>query len=216
MRGPFSIVLRVAFCLIIGLLASGLSAWSWKLIRDRTWLWRTAAAHPWLLACLHRAHSPPHASWHRNPPFEHAPASWSRITGLGYRNDFATWGDAGKTNTTALEIEQWGLPLPCLEMSAHGYLGSSIPTREDSWESKRFETRFPKRPLWTGVAIDTLFFGAATWWLISLALAYRRRRQHRRRRRAGKCEICTYDRKGLPSGAVCPECGAPAPRERRK
>lgn len=29
-----------------------------------------------------------------------------------------------------------------------------------------------------------------------------------------QCPGCRYDRAGLPPGAVCPECGAPAPRAR--
>jgi rubrerythrin len=34
------------------------------------------------------------------------------------------------------------------------------------------------------------------------------RRLHGRRSRAGRCPLCNYNREGLASGAVCPECGA--------
>lgn len=32
---------------------------------------------------------------------------------------------------------------------------------------------------------------------------------------AGACERCRYDRRGLPSGAPCPECGHRPPAEQR-
>jgi hypothetical protein len=59
-------------------------------------------------------------------------------------------------------------------------------------------------PLWPGLAADTAFYSAA-WWLI-LFVPRRLRRTLRRRR--GLCPACRYDLRGLPPGALCPECGA--------
>jgi hypothetical protein len=56
-------------------------------------------------------------------------------------------------------------------------------------------------PLWIPLT-GALFATAAAWRLDALA---------RRRARAGLCSKCHYDRAGLASSAVCPECGAAAP-----
>jgi hypothetical protein len=55
-------------------------------------------------------------------------------------------------------------------------------------------------PLWLPLA-PTLLATAAAWRLDALA---------RRRARAGVCPKCDYDRAGLASSAVCPECGMPS------
>jgi hypothetical protein len=56
-------------------------------------------------------------------------------------------------------------------------------------------------PLWVPTVPLLLATGAA-WRLDALA---------RRRARAGCCAKCGYDLRGLRDGAVCPECGGPAP-----
>jgi len=56
-------------------------------------------------------------------------------------------------------------------------------------------------PLWPAAAAAMLA-SAAAWRLDTLA---------RRGARAGNCPNCNYNRTGLISGAVCPECGAAAP-----
>lgn len=57
-------------------------------------------------------------------------------------------------------------------------------------------------PIWQPLAV-ALLATATAWWLDTLA---------RRRGRPGLCPTCQYDRTGLPPGAVCPECGAAAPK----
>lgn len=62
----------------------------------------------------------------------------------------------------------------------------------------------PLRPLWPGLAINTIFYGAAIWMVWAGAGALRRGV----RRRRGRCVRCNYDLRGRASGAVvCPECG---------
>lgn len=55
-------------------------------------------------------------------------------------------------------------------------------------------------PMWPLVLL-TLATTSTAWWLDVLA---------QRREREGKCPKCGYDRAGLASGAVCPECGRAA------
>jgi hypothetical protein len=62
----------------------------------------------------------------------------------------------------------------------------------------------PIAPIWSGLVIDTLFYGTIAWGLLFLPGTLRRWR----RRRGGRCVKCGYDLKGLPAGAACPECGA--------
>jgi hypothetical protein len=62
--------------------------------------------------------------------------------------------------------------------------------------------RVPVRPLWTGLALDTLLWGAA-WCLPFVAWSAARRRNRERR---GACIACGYE--GTGSKAPCPECGS--------
>ena len=57
--------------------------------------------------------------------------------------------------------------------------------------------------LWPGFLIDTACYAVA--WALLLPLPGMARRALRRRR--GLCTACAYDLHGLPTGALCPECG---------
>ena len=60
----------------------------------------------------------------------------------------------------------------------------------------------PLRPLWSGFAINTVFY-AALLWMLWLSPFVVRRAIHRKR---GHCLKCGYDLRGDFS-AGCPECG---------
>ena len=61
----------------------------------------------------------------------------------------------------------------------------------------------PYQPIWTGFAINTVFY-AAILWLLTLG-PFTARRMIRRKR--GRCIKCGYDLRGAEHEA-CPECGA--------
>ncbi|MCH8152927.1 MAG: hypothetical protein IH830_11215 [Planctomycetes bacterium] len=60
----------------------------------------------------------------------------------------------------------------------------------------------PLRPIWPGFAINTLFYAAILWPLISGPFALR----HHIRRKRGLCVSCGYDLRHA-NHDVCPECG---------
>ncbi len=66
---------------------------------------------------------------------------------------------------------------------------------------------FPYRPLWPGFIANTLVYFVA--WASVLVVLFAGTTGMRRvlRARRGQCRRCGYDRSGLASAAVCPECG---------
>ncbi len=69
----------------------------------------------------------------------------------------------------------------------------------------RDEVWFPFGVIWTGFAINTIFYAAMLWLLAFGPFAARRFIREKRRR----CIKCGYDLRGTSGGGgVCPECGA--------
>ena len=68
----------------------------------------------------------------------------------------------------------------------------------------RGKSRFdlPIKPIWSGFAINTIFYGAILW-LLSLGPSATGRLIRRKR---GRCIKCGYNLRGT-SGGGCPECG---------
>jgi hypothetical protein len=62
----------------------------------------------------------------------------------------------------------------------------------------------PLRPIWSGFAVNTIFYAAILWLLIPGAFVLRRFL----RRRRGLCPACAYP---MGEGAVCTECGIELP-----
>lgn len=61
----------------------------------------------------------------------------------------------------------------------------------------------PWRFLWINLTLDTIFYAA----VLLLPYLLVRLIRHHLRRREGLCPRCAYDRSGLESSALCPECG---------
>jgi len=75
-------------------------------------------------------------------------------------------------------------------------------TAPPTWSIARTRA-LPLIPVWRGLAVDSLAYGAA-FAAIGLALTTVRRSWRRSR---GRCTRCGYARAGLEAGAACPECG---------
>ena len=72
------------------------------------------------------------------------------------------------------------------------------------YSSPEFAPRiFPFRPIWPGIAINTLIYATLGWLLLGGPFQVRRLIRHN----LGLCTKCGYDLRGY-SGGVCPECGA--------
>jgi hypothetical protein len=127
------------------------------------------------------------------------------------------WGDLGRHVDTLVRRRQqaFGFPLICLWYERSGGLsmfGSAMRvhggyeiTRALGRTRSGFaaEAALPLRPIWLGIAVNTLLY--TTFWLGVLHLLARWRKA--RGARAGKCPNCRYDLVGLRSDAACPECG---------
>lgn len=88
------------------------------------------------------------------------------------------------------------------EQGTHGRVQGGIHLGHKQTPNTFFVTELvlPLRPIWTGIAVNTLSYASLTWIIITLPLAWRRRRRVRR----GLCAECAYP---LGSSPVCTECG---------
>ncbi len=66
---------------------------------------------------------------------------------------------------------------------------------------------FPCRPLWPGFIANTVVYSTLCVLAALALMASRVLWPQARRARRGQCRRCGYDRRGLASAAVCPECG---------
>lgn len=64
----------------------------------------------------------------------------------------------------------------------------------------------PYGPIWSGLALNILFYGGIAFALVRGPKSLRRWR----RRKRGRCIRCNYDRAGLDASLPCPECGGGA------
>ncbi len=90
-------------------------------------------------------------------------------------------GTAGLVNVNGIQLPDW--------------------TSDDGWE--RWPRVLPLVPYWPGFIKNSALFAAL--WCCGLFAVPALRRKLRTRR--GLCAQCGYDRKGIPSGNRCPECG---------
>lgn len=107
-----------------------------------------------------------------------------------------TWiGDAAPERSWERRVGEIELPPSCLRVVSY-LKGSEVLT----W-------RIPTIPIWTGFAINTLFYAACigTAWVGFIGA--KRTLITGRRRRRNLCPACAYQLTGEP---ICPECGAAA------
>ncbi len=127
------------------------------------------------------------------------------------------------TKGTTLKVTAYGWPLRCFasaEASADEpngpnwhRQGSRCMIRYKAWSglaavwhSQDGSILVPYKPLWGGLAANSLLFGAAWATVLRLGWGTATGLRVRRRRRRGFCTQCGYDLRGGFAGG-CPECG---------
>jgi len=96
-------------------------------------------------------------------------------------------------------------PSPAYASSRDCYGGVAVmvPIMEGEYRGDLTPMLIPLTPIWSGLILDTLLYGAVWYFLLWIA----RRSLRLWRRRRGRCPFCGYRMTMLP-GDRCPECGA--------
>ena len=132
-----------------------------------------------------------------------------------------TWGTECLVSGAEIEIMNVGWPKPCFSarrMTEQGFVifepwqdAISAP----AWLKPTVSPYplhparvIPTRPLMWGLAANTIVYASALLMVTTICgpvvRSFRRRRNH--------CPACNYDRRGLATGATCPECGTISPK----
>jgi len=115
-----------------------------------------------------------------------APALWSR-----------TKLEVGAAKPMSDVAHRWNLPRD--EIFHRGLNTDDLP----EWLGAQKQRRLPLVPMWSGILVNTVFYGAIVLGLITLPRFIRLRKRWVR----GLCLKCGYNLQGHQAGARCPECG---------
>ena len=194
--------LRICVFLLLGAIVNVAVAWGFSLRS-----WQSGLGQEWL------ADDASIEWWRQNAPpgFPPLPVTMYESQSLGYRGLmlYETEGlDAGCEFLGFRTGHGW--PLVSLEWTS--WINRQLRTVEnrymiewDRWPSAKGTSRkIPLRPLWSGFALNTVFYA----FLISLMFAALIGVRRRRRIRRGLCPKCAYDLRGTRGATACPECGA--------
>ena len=129
-------------------------------------------------------------------------------------------GSAGSSPKEGLatewqHINRAGLPLRCLigrllrspygTTETVGAWGLPLPWQVDVLKRRAYVGFLPLHPIWSGFAVNTLFYATILWLLIPGPFALRRFLRLRR----GLCPKCAYP---MGESGVCTECGIALPK----
>jgi hypothetical protein len=114
----------------------------------------------------------------------------------------ATLRPLSESGRASIAVAAYGWPCPCVKFTTL----TNTPNGSSVIEGLRYvrsNVQLPYLPIWSGAIVDAIVYGAAVFGLGWAGRTLVRRGRHR----AGTCAMCRYDRRGLPEGAKCPECG---------
>jgi hypothetical protein len=132
-----------------------------------------------------------------------------------------SWGTFAQPSPPPLELDigadtAFGWPRVCLWHSATsrynqatssvtgGTLHGGLLVRGEISVRGHDYLALPLRPIWSGLAANTVLY-AALWWLLLFIPGIARIRLRARR---GACTACGYDLRATSPGSPCPECGS--------
>lgn len=115
------------------------------------------------------------------------------------------WHTRGPDLPIMFVVHEYGWPMRSFfifDVQSEGQPLLTVPP-ESEW-------KLPFAPgpaLWWPLLVNTLVFASPWMLLLSLPPLFVFAVRERRRRRLGRCPACNYNRVGLATDAVCPECG---------
>jgi len=195
-------VVRIAVCLVVGLVVNVLVAWGLALWTPM----RTNSGHA---KAISQWPAPAPSGWP-------APVTQKRYGGAGWTWRIATVNAGGAMY--AIARADYGWPwrtLSYAQGTTNGGAGGTTITTvrladhwtgwellDSSWQRRlsASERVVPLRPMWAGIFANSVAFGALAWLVIFGAGWIRRRTRAKR----GHCVSCGYALAGL---VRCPECG---------
>ena len=162
----------------------------------------------------------PTLATYRDPLLEeiwrnHALAKWPQVQDsnlVGDRTDrfgsstttaIVSDGDARAPTTWYVEELRCGVPASCLSAAKKGQIPPGTELSDGGFWC--FGKLLPRKILWPGFAINTVFYAAVLWGLFA-GFGFVRRRIRARR---GQCPACAYP---IGTNPLCTECGKPVPK----
>jgi hypothetical protein len=117
------------------------------------------------------------------------------------------WHEYDYSSSPRHPLFNWPKPAPVPTLAGATEFPINLTAARNWRRPLPFPVGFPLRPLWIGLAINTVTF-ALIWavLLFGVPWAHRTLRGIGRSRR-GLCPACAYDLRATPTGNPCPECG---------
>jgi len=122
----------------------------------------------------------------------------------------SSWWSIGRMTNTGFSVI---VQSACVEVADPGLSGVSLPAAQWAKGGPHFSLVwwFKWQTLGSGWDLVVPLWAPVLLAVLVTAAAWRRDAFAKRIERAGHCSKCGYDRRGLPTDSLCPECGATPP-----